>query len=131
MRRLGEYLVVRLVWILGLLSLAAWCGGCRCGTQSYDQVFLLNAAADSSLIVPEAGDAGAADAGATSGAASLDCSPAAAGCVAGGSCTAACHCVLARDVPSSEVGITKCTLLADPVPQVEVHYAVTFPGCGE
>jgi len=101
--------------------------GCG-GSQSYDQVFLLNAAADASLIAPDGGDASDASAG---GSPSLDCTPAAAGCLAGAPCATACHCVLARDMPSSNVGISKCTLLPDPVPQVEVHYTVTFSGCGD
>ena len=128
MRRFGEYLLVRVVWVLGLLSLAAWCGGCRCGSHAYDQVFLLNAAADASVIAPDGGDASAASAVER---ASLDCTPAAAGCTAGAPCAAACHCVLDRDMPSSNADITQCTLLADPVPQVEVHYSVTFSRCGE
>jgi hypothetical protein len=127
MRRFGEYLLVRLVWVLGLLSLAAWCGGCRCGTQSYDQVFLLNASADAALISTDGGDASASNV-----TASLDCTPAAAGCVVGGPCAAAGHCVLDRDLrPSGSIGITRCTLLADPAPAVEVHYTITFSGCGD
>ena len=130
MRRFGDFLLVRLVWVLGLLSLAAWCGGCRCGSQSYDQVFLLNAAVDVSLIPTDAGDA--SDAGPSVAAASLDCTPAAAGCVAGGPCAAACHCVLDRDLrPAGVVGISKCTFLSDPVPSVEAHYTITFSGCGD
>jgi len=129
-RRFGEYLLLRLVWVLGLLSLAAWCGGCRCGSQSYDQVFVLNAAVDASLIPTDAGDVSDAGAGVTT--ASLDCTPAAAGCVPGGPCAAACHCVLDRDRQSGfSTGISKCTLLADPIPSVEVHYKITFSGCGD
>ena len=128
MRRFGEYLLLRLVWVLGLLSLAAWCGGCRCGSQTYDQVFLLNATVDASLVATDAGGTDA-EVGPSP---SLDCTPAAAGCTADGPCAAACHCVLDRDLrPSGQVGISKCTLLAGPVPTVEVHYTVTFSGCGD
>jgi hypothetical protein len=132
MRRFGEYLLVRLVWVLGLLSLAAWCGGCRCESRTYDQTFLLNAAVDTSLIAPDAGDdASVANADGGSGV-WLDCTPAAAGCVAGSPCPAACRCVLDRDhQPSGATSITKCTLLDGPAPAVAVRYTSTFGGCGD
>ena len=130
MRRIGDFLLIRIVWVLGLLSLAAWCGGCRCETSTHDQVFLLNAAADTPLVTTDAGEA--SEAGAGQDPASLDCTPTAAGCAAGARCPAACACVLARDhQPSGATTISKCVLLGDPIPSVEVRYTVTFGGCGD
>jgi hypothetical protein len=133
-----------LLAVLGAVGLA----GCRCATQSGDQIFLLDGRAGSALSLDGPLDAGSvppatSDASATSNAPdadttgteppgrSLDCTATAAGCTPGGHCKAACSCVLARDI-SGSVSIQKCVLLATGgPPSVEVGYTITFSGCGD
>jgi hypothetical protein len=111
-----------------LLALALWLTGCRCQTQTFDQIFLLDANAQTVLSFDGSADL-SGDAGIPSGA-SLDCTPAAAGCAPGGDCPAACQCVLTRDLSRSQVSIEKCTFLIGASPSVEIRYVVTYPGCG-
>jgi hypothetical protein len=60
----------------------------------------------------------------------LDCTPAAAGCVPGGPCLAACNCVLTRD-KVVVLAVESCTLLAGSgPPQVQIRYEQSV-FCGE
>jgi hypothetical protein len=108
--------------------------GCSCPpAPNFDQIFALDGTRGPPFSVGEggAGDAGgdAADSGDTEDPQAIDCSPAAAACVPGGPCLAACQCVIRRD-QVGHVNIEACTLLADTAaPSVEVRYAIVNP-CG-
>jgi hypothetical protein len=142
---------------LGLTAIGVvWLAGCRCQTQSFDQVFLLDARTESSLPINasfdampiEPGDGGsdarraddasssldgavARDATATPPPGpSLDCTSAAAACTPGGRCAAACDCALMR-AQVRAYSVQRCTLLTDGPPAVEARYIITFSGCGD
>lgn len=124
----------RWIWaVMAAAPLTVWLSGCRCETQLYDQVYLLDAAAGEPLsgedAAPASGDAAAEDPGA-----SLDCTAAAAGCARGAECLAACECIrdCGRLGAQGLITIKKCTLLDDGgPPSVDMRYVVTFSGCGD
>jgi len=125
-------------WLAGAaLALLSTACSCPPGAE-LDEVFLLDGTTGPLL---SSGDGGggpdatsSSDAGGSpdSPAPVTDCTPAAAGCVPGRACDAACRCVLRRDQRGGIAGATieKCTLLDGPgAPSVEVRYTIT-PPCG-